>query len=100
MVITITVSGDEMSKRTVKFLVNAGRGMVIGSVAAATLVLCACAGGPKYHTPSAAVPLAYKENGTWQVAEPNDRALRGDWWEAFQGSRLNALEEQIDPANQ
>ncbi len=68
--------------------------------------------GPNYTRP-AAVPVApsldqFKEAGPstfkdfdgWTVAQPNDQALRGKWWEIFGDPQLNVLEEQVDPANQ
>ncbi len=64
--------------------------------------------GPKYTRPAAplapefkeATPESYKEMGGWKVAQPNDQLLRGKWWELFNDAQLNALEEQVDPANQ
>jgi NodT family efflux transporter outer membrane factor (OMF) lipoprotein len=75
-------------------------------------VLCAllsgCMVGPKYTRPSAplapefkeATPQSFKETDGWKLAEPNDQKLRGKWWELFNDPQLNALEEQVDPANQ
>lgn len=34
------------------------------------------------------------------LAQPNDNALRGDWWEMFNDSELNALEAQVNVSNQ
>src|SRR6266700_775522 len=59
-----------------------------------------CAVGPKYRTPSAPAPPAYKEIGNWKTAQPNDQHLGGNWWEIFQDPQLNALEEQISVSNQ
>jgi NodT family efflux transporter outer membrane factor (OMF) lipoprotein len=59
-----------------------------------------CSVGPKYKTPTAATPPAYKEIGDWKTAQPNDRNLGGNWWEIFQDSQLNALEQQINVSNQ
>jgi NodT family efflux transporter outer membrane factor (OMF) lipoprotein len=78
----------------------------------ATALVCAlligCMVGPKYTRP--AVPLApefkettpesFKEMSGWKVAQPGDQTLRGKWWELFNDSQLNTLEEQVDPANQ
>jgi NodT family efflux transporter outer membrane factor (OMF) lipoprotein len=71
-------------------------------------VLCGCTVGPKYHPPVAQAPAAYKEapqtsadnDGLWQVAQPQDAALRGNWWEIFQEPELDALEEQLNINNQ
>ena len=59
-----------------------------------------CAVGPKYKTPTAPVPPAYRENANWKVAQPSENKLGGNWWEIFNDPQLNALEEQIDVSNQ
>ena len=77
-------------------------------LACLTLVITACSVGPKYQRPEARVPPAYKESPPasfkeaegWKVAQPNDGAPRGQWWEVFGDPELNALEEQVDVSNQ
>jgi NodT family efflux transporter outer membrane factor (OMF) lipoprotein len=72
------------------------------------LTSTACTVGPKYQRPEARVPTAYKElppasfkaADGWKVAQPNDEAPRGKWWEVFQAPELNALQEQVDISNQ
>jgi NodT family efflux transporter outer membrane factor (OMF) lipoprotein len=72
------------------------------------LMLSGCAVGPKYHPPAPQPPAAvykesptqFKENEGWTVAQPSDSKLRGKWWEIFNDSELNALEEQVDINNQ
>jgi NodT family efflux transporter outer membrane factor (OMF) lipoprotein len=67
-----------------------------------------CVVGPKYHPPSTQAPAAvYKESptqftdtGDWTVAQPADAKMRGKWWEIFNDSELNALEEQLNINNQ
>jgi NodT family efflux transporter outer membrane factor (OMF) lipoprotein len=59
-----------------------------------------CAVGPKYKTPIAPAPPAYKEMGSWKTAQPSDQKLGGNWWEIFQDPQLNALEQQISVSNQ
>ena len=66
----------------------------------AVLLLGGCSVGPKYRTPAAEVPSAYKEAGNWTTAEPNDQNLGGDWWTLFQDSQLDALEQQVNVSNQ
>ena len=65
--------------------------------------------GPSYNRPPAVGvapefkepgPAAFKEGDGWKAAQPSDQALRGKWWETFNDAQLNALEEQIDTANQ
>jgi NodT family efflux transporter outer membrane factor (OMF) lipoprotein len=36
----------------------------------------------------------------FRVAQPSDNAVRGDWWQMFNDSELNALEEQVNVSNQ
>lgn len=76
------------------------------------LLLCilpACLLGPKYHPPKSPTPAApnYKESTAnfqdtegWKVASPQDSLLRGKWWEIFNDTELNALEEQLNINNQ
>ncbi len=71
-------------------------------------LLSGCMVGPKYTRPAAPLapefkeptPESFKETSGWKVAQPNDQLLRGKWWELFNDAQLNALEEQVDPANQ
>jgi NodT family efflux transporter outer membrane factor (OMF) lipoprotein len=74
-------------------------GWIVASVTG-TLLFTGCAVGPKYRTPSLPTPPAYKEIGNWKTAQPNDNNLGGNWWEIFQDSELNALEQQINVSNQ
>lgn len=77
-------------------------------LSAATVLLGGCTVGPKYHTPTANTPQAFKEltpanyasTDGWKVAQPKDDALRGKWWEIFNDPQLNALEEQVNVSNQ
>ena len=76
--------------------------------AALLLMLSGCVVGPKYHPPIPPPPApVYKESptqsqeaGLWTPAQPADAKLRGKWWEIFNDSELNALEEQLDINNQ
>jgi NodT family efflux transporter outer membrane factor (OMF) lipoprotein len=72
---------------------------------AALLILIAGLGGcsfaPPYRVPpSAAAPDHFKESDDWKVAQPNDSASRGDWWNAFNDSQLDELETAAGDANQ
>jgi NodT family efflux transporter outer membrane factor (OMF) lipoprotein len=69
-----------------------------------TLCLCmvtACTVGPDYvrPTPVATTPTAYRELAGWKGAQPRDGSLPERWWEIYQDSLLNSLEEQVAPAN-
>jgi NodT family efflux transporter outer membrane factor (OMF) lipoprotein len=83
----------------------------LGATICLTLPICLLAGcvvGPKYHTPSAQTPAAFKEltpddfkaTDGWKVAQPQDATLRGDWWKTFNDAQLNALEEKVKVSNQ
>ena len=64
------------------------------------LLLGGCTVGPKYVRPAADVPADYKENADWKPAQPADERVKGKWWEVYQDSQLNALEEKVDVSNQ
>ena len=80
----------------------------LACLACLVLTITACTIGPQYQRPEVRVPTAYKElppasfkaADGWKVAQPNDDAPRGKWWEVFQDPELNALEEQVDISNQ
>jgi NodT family efflux transporter outer membrane factor (OMF) lipoprotein len=71
-------------------------------------LLAGCTVGPKYDRPAAPAAATYKEltapDGTeatgWKPAQPNDAAIRGNWWELFHDPQLNALEQQVNISNQ
>ena len=64
--------------------------------------------GPNYHRPSAPMAPAFSQatpppnpvNGGWKQAQPDDTTLRGKWWEIYNDSQLNELEEKIAISNQ
>jgi len=72
------------------------------------ILLSGCMVGPKYKVPIAPAPPAYKEasaegfkeSAGWQVAKPADAIPRGAWWTIFHDDGLNALEPQVETANQ
>jgi NodT family efflux transporter outer membrane factor (OMF) lipoprotein len=72
------------------------------TVCALGLLLTSCAVGPKYTKPPVAAAPSYREQPPdgWKQAQPSDSVLRGNWWELFNDAQLNALEEQVPPANQ
>ncbi|HTJ00022.1 MAG TPA: efflux transporter outer membrane subunit [Dongiaceae bacterium] len=58
--------------------------------------------GPDYHAPTNAVTSTYKaeELGQWQEGRPLDHVPKGQWWEVYGDTNLNALEAQALAANQ
>ncbi len=72
-------------------------------------LLSGCRVGPPYHAPKPTAVTApnYKEStvnfqdtGEWKVASPQDAMLRGNWWEIFNDTELNALEDQLNINNE
>jgi NodT family efflux transporter outer membrane factor (OMF) lipoprotein len=65
------------------------------------LVLAGCTVGPRYAKPAAPTPPEYQEiPPNWKTAQPGDQFAKGKWWEIFQDSQLNDLEEKINVSNQ
>jgi NodT family efflux transporter outer membrane factor (OMF) lipoprotein len=78
-----------------------GRHFAVALTLGTLFLLSGCAVGPHYSKASVPVPPEYKEvPPDWKTAQPNDQALRGNWWEIFHDQQLNALEEQIKVSNQ
>jgi NodT family efflux transporter outer membrane factor (OMF) lipoprotein len=77
-------------------------------LAGIALLLASCGTGPNYSKPSVPAaptyseqpPASFKETAGWKQAQPSDGVIRGNWWELFNDTRLNALEQQVGPANQ
>ena len=83
---------------------------------AVTIVLCgallfvfeSCVVGPHYKRATVDTPGTFKEVAPddlkkmdgWKVAQPQDSALHGKWWEIFGDAQLNGLEEQVSISNQ
>lgn len=73
-----------------------------------TLFLTGCMVGPQYKTPAAPMAPAFKEAPAtdakpvdgWKLATPADAAVRGPWWQNYGDPQLDALEAQVDSANQ
>jgi NodT family efflux transporter outer membrane factor (OMF) lipoprotein len=78
------------------------------STSAATLLIAGCMVGPQYKRPAMETAPAFKEapatqaatNDGWKPGLPSDQKLKGDWWRMYQDPQLNALEAQVDSANQ
>jgi NodT family efflux transporter outer membrane factor (OMF) lipoprotein len=77
--------------------------MRILCLALAAASLAGCAVGPDYQRPALAEGVAapaFKEIGQWKPAAPGTVDATQPWWTGFGDSRLNALVEQADAANQ
>jgi NodT family efflux transporter outer membrane factor (OMF) lipoprotein len=74
------------------------------------LISAGCSVGPNYKRPVAAAPPAFKEPppvnfkeaeaAGWKQSEPGDAYSKGRWWELYNDTALNALEEQVNVSNQ
>lgn len=81
---------------------------ILGVTLIGLILFKGCDKAPKYSKPTVATPPAYKEltpdtfkeTNDWKFARPNDTVIRGNWWEMFNDPHLNALEEQLNTANQ
>src|SRR5262249_46786437 len=60
-----------------------------------------CMVGPRYERPGVPAPIAYGEAmpAGWKEAQPSDGVIREKWWEVYQDSQLNTLEEQVNISN-
>jgi NodT family efflux transporter outer membrane factor (OMF) lipoprotein len=79
-----------------------------GVVAAAGMLAAGgCNFAPRYERPKLDEGDTFKEavhgdagNEGWQLADPRDAALRGNWWELYGDATLNDLEERVAKSNQ
>jgi NodT family efflux transporter outer membrane factor (OMF) lipoprotein len=70
------------------------------TVGLAMFFLAGCTVGPKYVRPTADVPADYKDSADWKTAQPSDEIAKGKWWEIYQDTELNSLEDQVEVSNQ
>ena len=62
------------------------------AVLALPALLAACAVGPDYKRPDAPMAASWKADPGWQVAQPRDGELKGEWWKIFNDADLNNLQ--------
>ena len=65
------------------------------------LALQGCSMAPTYTVPSIDLPAHYREqtsDGPWHSAQPSDQ-LAPQWWQLYNDSRLNGLQQQLLKAN-
>jgi NodT family efflux transporter outer membrane factor (OMF) lipoprotein len=87
---------------------NKMRALTAALCGALLFIVQGCVVGPHYNRPSVDTPGTFKEvtpddlkkMDGWKVAQPQDSALHGKWWEIFGDPQLNALEEQVSISNQ
>lgn len=93
---------------------RAGRYLPALATSLALVLLVGCKPvGPNYSRPGYQAPAVYKEGGAsavvapppnpagggWQPATPSDGMLRGKWWEIYNDTQLNQLEDRIADNN-
>ena len=69
------------------------------SCLACALLLAACSSTPPYQAPAAPTPVAFKEAGVWQAANPQAAEVPDAWWQLYNDPVLNDLQNQVE-ANQ
>jgi NodT family efflux transporter outer membrane factor (OMF) lipoprotein len=75
----------------------------LGAVGVLVLSLSGCAIGPRYETPTATNPGAFKEAAAaagWLPAAPADALDRGEWWKLFNDANLDELAARVQVSNQ
>ncbi|MBC7392868.1 MAG: TolC family protein, partial [Variovorax sp.] len=75
----------------------------LSAVCVLVLSLSGCAIGPRYETPTAANPGAFKEAPAaagWLPAAPADALDRGEWWKLFNDANLDELAARVQVLNQ
>ena len=78
---------------------NKKRAALRGVALSSALMLGACNLAPTYKDPKFVVPAAWRGQGLFHVAQPQDSALRSDWWALFNDPTLNTLETQAQTSN-
>lgn len=61
--------------------------------------LAGCNLAPDYQVPATPPVTAFKEEGMWTKATPQDSLPRNAWWEIYGDSTLNGLEGRIESGN-
>ncbi|TIH08198.1 efflux transporter outer membrane subunit [Pseudomonas leptonychotis] len=67
---------------------------------ALSLLLGGCAIGPDYQRPPLQAPAQFKQIEGWTQAKPGDALERGNWWQLYGDTELNALAERLNISNQ
>lgn len=66
----------------------------VAAIAAAALLLAACAAGPDYRAPQVEVPVSWQLEEPWRRAAPGDALDKGPWWQRFGDAELDRLQQQ------
>ena len=63
------------------------------------LAVQGCNLAPKTAEPDLKLPVEFKTQGPWKVAQPKDHELRGNWWRLFGDSKLSGLMAEAEKAS-
>jgi multidrug efflux system outer membrane protein len=63
------------------------------------LVAQGCNLAPKSTMPDLKLPVEFKTQGPWKVAQPKDHETRGNWWRLFGDAKLNELMAEAEGAS-
>jgi NodT family efflux transporter outer membrane factor (OMF) lipoprotein len=110
---TTNVGKSDSGTPSLPFHSQVGMSRMLRAVIAILPLACmalfaGCSLAPKYARPAVETPEAFKELSPeqsketegWKTAEPQDDAIRGNWWEMFQEPELNSFEDQAAGSNQ
>jgi NodT family efflux transporter outer membrane factor (OMF) lipoprotein len=90
--------GIVMTSRQKRFNTQLSRiSSILFCILATVFVNCV---GPAYVRPKTEVPDTFKEMEGWKTAQPQDSLRRGTWWEIFNDSVLDSLENRAALSNQ
>jgi NodT family efflux transporter outer membrane factor (OMF) lipoprotein len=94
-------------KKPIREFRQMAKALCVANAAVLCSMLAGCNVGPTYMPPAATAPAAFKESPAqfkevdgWTVAQPQDAALHGKWWEIYNEPELNALEDELNIDNQ
>jgi NodT family efflux transporter outer membrane factor (OMF) lipoprotein len=64
------------------------------SAALLAALLTGCAAGPDYQRPEVAMPPTWTVEAPFRLAQPDDAAFKGAWWQRFGDAQLDELQRQ------
>jgi NodT family efflux transporter outer membrane factor (OMF) lipoprotein len=105
MTMTMTITKTKTNETATSWKAKSHRFSIRGFLKFAVLLgalmlFGGCNRGLQYQRAKVETPPAYKEMEGWKTAQPQDDTLRGKWWEIFNETQLNALEEKVNVSNQ
>lgn len=71
----------------------------LGYIGACALLIGGCSLAPTMKTPPVPTGAAFKEAGTWTLAQPADRLQRDSWWTLYDTPELDDLARRLIAGN-